>query len=126
MIASVILRGRFKPGVSGHPGGRGKNSSNLASALQRKLPPEEFATKVIDCAEAGERWALEFIANRYWPASQKLELVGEVGQGCTHGPFVEPFTSTEEVEAAQVLTQRVAVGEERSRSTAPNRETRRE
>ena len=87
----------FKKGQSGNPGGRPKGSVSLPIALQKELPPEEFAVVLAREAKSGTPWACQIVAERYWPKTTRIE--GDIETHTTDGPHLEPFTSSDEIEA---------------------------
>jgi len=75
----------WKPGESGNPEGRAASRPFLA-ALERAIKQNDgkalraAADKVLAMAEAGEPWAIQFLADRTdGKARQQLEVSGEGG-----------------------------------------------
>jgi len=54
--------GRFRPGVSGNPGGRKK--LKLTAALESTVNPDELARKLYELALSGDMQAIKYIYDR--------------------------------------------------------------
>ena len=70
----------WKPGQSGNPGGSPKEKKFLA-ALERAITQDDgkklrsAAEKLLDCAVAGESWAIQQLADRLdGKATQSIEM----------------------------------------------------
>ncbi len=73
----------------------------MPKLLEERMSRLEVAEEIVKCARAGERWALKWIADRYWVKSDKLQLAVEVEvQTSFHGPFAGPFLSSDEAQKA--------------------------
>jgi hypothetical protein len=67
MEENVIIRdqhGRFKPGVSGNPGGRSREAAELDRALREIVDPQVLAHKLWSLAEEGNLAAIKYIYDR--------------------------------------------------------------
>lgn len=85
----------FAPGESGNPGGKPKRAKLTFDALNIELKSRAdandkkgmrlIAEKVVDLAEAGERWAVEFIRDTMdGKPAQEHEHSGSIDTDVTH------------------------------------------
>jgi len=94
-----LKRYAWKPGQSGNPKGRPRGVKEFRVALRDNLDTEEFAKQVIRIAtEEQAPWAIALLVERLWPKRLELETA-EVQS--FEGPYLAPFTSTDEAQASR-------------------------
>ena len=83
---------RFKPGQSGHPGGRPKGLSTIAHKVMTEAvaagdvtKAETVVRKLFDLAMEGNVQAIKLLLDHEWPAPNRHEIAGADGGAGSRG-----------------------------------------
>ena len=96
-------RGTWRKGVSGNPAGLKVGVKHFRTRLLEHLDQDAFAAQLVRLAtEEQYPWAIALLVERLWPKRIDLDVDVDIdAESRYQGPYLAPFTSSDQASASR-------------------------